>query len=315
METYVLRNGQVIPAIGVGTGLIKHRAKNSIHYLFLLLKEKTKNVLIKDFKRNNRYPITRDRKKDKMVPVVLDEYIRNCDYPFVDTARAYMYSEKELGGILYRNSKKDVFIVSKMTNWHQRNNRYQECIDESLKNVGIDCFDLYLLHWPQTDTYIDAYRELLKARNDGKTKGVGVANFNIEHIEMIKKYGLELPLINEFECHPYLQQKELVEYCKENDIQVVAYAPTGHKLREFSNLPIVKDMCIKHNVNPSQIIMRWHYQNGIIPIFNTTDIGHLRDNLNIFDFELSQKEMSYISTLDAGERYWPDPANCDFSQL
>lgn len=315
MEHYKLRNGQLIPVIGVGTGLIKHRSKNIYQFIKIWTKEQVKNILVKDFKKNNHYPIARDTKKDLMVPKILDAYLKLVDFCLIDTARAYSYSEFELGKVLKKNNGINTFIVSKITNPHQRNKECQKCIDESLKQVGINCFDLYLLHWPQTDTYIESYKELLKARNLGKTKGVGVANFNIEHLEELKKNGLELPLVNEFECHPYLQQKELVRYCKDNNIQVIAYAATGHKIKEFSSNPQVRKICNKYKVKPSQVIMRWHYQNGIIPIFNTTSVKHLKENLDIFGFELTQEEMYIINALDSNERYWPDPANCDFTKL
>lgn len=313
---FILRDGRKIPVIGVGTGLIKHRAKNKFQYLKIWTKEQIKNILFKDFKKNNRYPISKDTKKDKMVPLVLDYYLKYYDFCLIDTARAYVYSESELGNVLRNNTScSNTFIMSKVTNTHQRNKECQQCIDESLKQVGVKCFDLYLLHWPQTDTYIDSYKELIKARDTGKIKGIGVANFNIDHLETLRDIGLELPLVNEFECHPFLQQKQLVKYCQENGIQVIAYAPTGHKLKDFSNLDQIQKMCTKYNVESSQIIMRWHYQNGIIPIFNTTSIEHLKQNLDIFGFELTQEEMKYINSLDSNERYWPDPANCDFSKL
>ncbi len=315
MEIRKLRDGQIIPAIGVGTGTIKYRTKNKYQFLKVWIREQLKNIMIKDFKKNNKYPIARDTKKDKMVPLLLDYFIKNYDFCLIDTARAYQHSEEELSKILLNNPQKHCFIISKMTNTHQRNGKQRECIEESIHNIGVKPLDLYILHWPQSGTYIDSYRKLIKFRNEGLTKGIGVANFNIDHLEELLKNDLEMPLINEFECHPFLQQKDMVAWCKAHQIQVIAYAPTGHKITAFSKIPEIKAMCIKYSVNPSQVIMRWHYQNGVIPVFSTTNIEHLKDNLNIFNFELSDEEMKFIETLDCGERYWPDPANCNFNEL
>ena len=123
------------------------------------------------------------------------------------------------------------------------------------------------------------------------------------------------PVVNEIECHPYLQQKEVRKYCKEKGIQVIAHTPTGRiKFSELKANPEIDAICQKYSISIAQLIMRWHYQLGNIPIPNTTNKKHLKNNMDIWGFSLDDEEMASIEKLDCGKRMWPDPDHCDFSQ-
>ena len=121
-------------------------------------------------------------------------------------------------------------------------------------------------------------------------------------------------MINEFECHPLLQQSELRSYCRKHGIQVIAHTPTG-KMRSGVTEGVLEEISEKYNKSIAQVILRWHYQLGNISVPNTLNIQHAKENINIFDFSLSALDMEKIEDMDCGHRIWPDPDNCDFTKL
>ena len=320
IPTKLLRDGSLIPCVGMGTGIIRRRAKNRIQFLKLFAKEQIKNLVVRGYRKNNKYPILRDTIRDKKLPLIFDYFLNEYSPCYFDTARAYGFSEGVLGDILTKKiiDRNSVYIVSKIRNIDQSKRLEEECVRESLSNLKIDYLDLLLIHWPQTDTFVNSYRKALELQKIGLTKGVGVANFNIHHIEELLSNGLPLPLVNEVECHPYYQQKELVDYCNKYRIQVIAYTPTGRKIKEFSRMREVKLMCKKYNAQPVEIIMSWHILRGIIPVFSTTKKEHVKENVRRFvndPIRFTEEELAFLASLDRGEKYFPDPDNCDFSKL
>lgn len=185
---------------------------------------------------------------------------------------------------------------------------------DSLSNLNTDYIDLLLLHWPVPEKYIDSWKKIEELKDKGLCRSIGVCNCNERHLEEIKKIAKYMPTVNQIECHPLFTQEDLREYCNKNNIKVLAYTSTARmdeRLNKTCLVPIAK----KYNKSVAQIILRWHYQIGNIPIFNTTVPKRYEENIDIFDFNLSNEEVEQISKININSRLRYDPENCDFTQL
>lgn len=185
---------------------------------------------------------------------------------------------------------------------------------EVLEELKTDYLDVYLLHWPVKDIWLNSWKQMEKLYNQGICKTIGVCNCNIHHLEELKKVATIMPMINQFECHPLFTQNALREYCNLNNIQIMAYTSTARmdeRLRKTVLTPISK----KYNKSIAQVILRWHQQLGNIPIFSSTSISHTISNLRIQDFSLTDSEIDSITRININSRLRYDPDNCDFSQL
>ena len=231
-----------------------------------------------------------------------------------DTSRAYGASEFILGKTLKKYPRDSFYIVTKLCNKAQYEGKVREYFLESLKQLDMDYVDLYLMHWPVKGHFIESWKEMEKIYNEGLCKAIGVCNFNEHHLEELKKHASIMPMVNQIECHPLFTQEKLREYCKNNNIKVMAYTATGRmddRLKKTVLVPISK----KYNKSITQIILKWHQQIGNIPIFNTTNKKHILENISINDFELTEDEIESISKININSRLRYDPDNCDFSQL
>lgn len=229
-------------------------------------------------------------------------------YRAIDTAQFYE-NEKALGNVLKETDipREDLFITTKVWNSHQGYEKTLEAFDASLEKLGLEYVDLYLVHWPcpDFDLYIETYRALEKLYNEGKVKAIGVSNFNIEHLERLLKECDVTPVLNQVECHPYLQQQALKAFCREHDIHVEAWAPLMKgKLMEDE---VIKTLATKHQKTPAQIILRWHLQNETIVIPKSVTPSRIKENIDVFDFALTKEDMEEIATLDRGERQGKEP--------
>ena len=178
----------------------------------------------------------------------------------------------------------------------------------------MDYIDLYLMHWPVEGHYIKSWKIMEQLYREGKCKAIGVCNFNIHHLEELRKNAEIIPMVNQVECHPLFTQNELRKYCKEHGIQIMAYTSTARmdeRLRKTCLVPIAK----KYNKTLAQIILRWHQQIGNIPIVNSTKKYHMKQNIDINGFTLNQEEIDLILDININSRLRFDPDNCDFSQL
>ncbi|WP_051197612.1 aldo/keto reductase family protein [Butyrivibrio sp. MB2005] len=316
MPYYKLYNGVMIPFMGFGVGTVKPEMSLN-KYAILYMKEKVKNVLVPNYKISNRYPVRRDMLKTKKIAGVIDYAVDICGCRLFDTARAYQKSEYYLGNAIkpyVQNDRDDFFIITKVTNQAQATHGVRECYEESLKELQMEYVDLLMLHWPQTDTFVEAWKELENIYFEGKCKAIGVCNCNIKHLEMLMKNCDVIPMVNEIECHPLLQQNDVIEFCSKNNIQVIAHTPTGRMDKRI--IDGLKDIAEMHNVSVADIIMCWHYKRGIIPIPNSINTRHLKDNFSaISKTNLTDDEMESVKKLNCDVRIWPDPDNCDFSVL
>nr|WP_144923709.1 aldo/keto reductase [Paenibacillus bovis] len=230
-------------------------------------------------------------------------------YRLIDTAMIY---RNEVGvGEAIANSNiphEDLFITTKVWNSDQGYENTLRAFDESLERLGLDYVDLYLIHWPtpKFDTYVDTYKALEKLYKEGRTKAIGVCNFEIEHLQRIFDECEIKPAVNQIECHPYLQQKELKQFCKEHGIYVEAYSPLMNGTKVIED-PVIQDLAEKYGKTPAQVILRWHIQEDVVVIPKTVTPSRMVENLDVFDFELSAEDMARIAELDRGERHNADP--------
>lgn len=231
-----------------------------------------------------------------------------------DTSRAYAGSECMLGKSLKKYDRDKYYIVTKLCNGDQYKGNVRVALEKSMTELGVDYVDLYLMHWPVEEHYIDSWRQMEELYKEGMCKAIGVCNFNIHHLQELEKSAEIMPMVNQFECHPLLTQENLRKYCNDRHIQIMAYTSTARmdeRLKKTCLVSIAK----KYNKSIAQIILRWHQQIGNIPIVNTFNKVHLLNNLDIENFSLTEEEINKISGINIGCRLRYDPDNCDFKQL
>ncbi|MCR4650154.1 MAG: aldo/keto reductase [Lachnospiraceae bacterium] len=162
--------------------------------------------------------------------------------------------------------------------------------------------DIYLLHWPYPFLWKYHWRQMEKLYLAGEVKAIGVCNFEVDKLEALLRFCKVPPVIDQIERHPLFQQKDIVEYCDSHDIRVMSYSPVARGNKELMESPVLKEIAGKYNKSIGQIILRWDIDTGTIPIPGASGEDHIRDNIDIFDFELTDEELGRISELDSGVR-------------
>ncbi|ANU10151.1 glyoxal reductase [Planococcus antarcticus DSM 14505] len=230
-------------------------------------------------------------------------------YTSIDTAMIYK-NEKGVGKALKETSvpREDLFITTKVWNSDQGYENTLTAFDESLERLGLDYVDLYLIHWPtpEFDTYIDTYKALEKLYKDGRVKSIGVCNFEVEHLERLLAECVVPPVLNQVECHPYLAQNDLKEFCAKHNIFVEAWSPLdqgGEVLKDES----IQKIAEAKGKSPAQIVLRWHLQSDTIVIPKSVTPSRIEKNFNVFDFELTEAEMNEIHALNKDRRKGAHP--------
>jgi diketogulonate reductase-like aldo/keto reductase len=231
-------------------------------------------------------------------------------YRLIDTAKVYE-NEKGVGKAIANSHilREELFITTKLWNSDHGYDKALRAFEASLDRLGLDYVDLYLIHWPCPDfgLYIETYKALEKLYKDGRVKAIGVSNFNIEHLEKVLNECEVVPVVNQVECHPYLQQKELKEFCAKHNIYIEAYSPLMNG-RDVLEDDVIKGIAEKHGKTAAQVILRWHLQEGTIVIPKSVTPSRIEENFNVFDFELTKEDMEKISTLDRNRRINNEPA-------
>jgi methylglyoxal/glyoxal reductase len=232
-------------------------------------------------------------------------------YLSVDTAAVYENEESVGEGVKEsRTRREDLFITSKVWNSDQGYDTTLKAFETSLKKLDMDYMDLYLIHWPVEGKYNDTWKALERLYSEGLVKSIGVSNFHQHHLEDLMKKSNEKPVINQIECHPRLNQEKLRAFCQEENIAVEAWSPIaqGRVLDE----PTLKQIAEKHGKSSAQVILRWHLQNDVVIIPKSVHANRIKENADLFNFELSTDEMNQINDLNQDERFGPDPDNFDF---
>lgn len=243
-------------------------------------------------------------------------YALGIGYRLIDYSSAYGDGKLLQKAIQKSGVKReDLFITTRVSNRAQREGRVREEFMTFLTNMQLDYVDLLQFHWPVTGLYFDTWREMEKLKDEGFVKHLGVANCHQHHLEELFKICKYRPEVGQFEIHPLFTQKPLIEYYKQHGIVVEAYTPIARYDDRLVRLPLLKKLEKKYNKTFVQIILRWHVQNGVIPLVRSMSKKHQIENFGIFDFELDQDDMVAIDAININSRLRYDPDNCDFSIL
>lgn len=249
---------------------------------------------------------TWDLTGEKCVEAV--KFTLQLGYTHIDTADGYG-NHKEVGKAIKDSgvSREDLFITTKVPRHLLAYDDVLSSCDRYLQELQTEYIDLLLIHWPNKDIPIEQTLEAFeRLRQQEKIRHVGVSNFTIHHLEDIKQKGFKV-VNNQIELHPQFNQNGLVNYCQENEITVTAYSPIGRG--SSLELDIVKGLAEKYSKTPSQIILRWIIQRGIIAIPKSGNPDHLAENFEIFDFELTDEDVQKMNGIEQGERIVEPPHN------
>ena len=219
-------------------------------------------------------------------------------YRLIDTANAYM-NEKAVGRAIKKSGvpRKDIFLETKLWPSFYEN---EDAVEKTLERLDTDYIDLLLIHQP-AGNYIAGYRLMEKAYKEGKVKAIGLSNFNEEQMKEILNICEIRPAVLQTEVHPYYQAKELKKFLDEEQIVIQAWYPLGHADKGLLEEPLFARLAAKYGKSNVQIILRWHIQEGFSVIPGSTNPAHQQENIDIFDFELTEDEMAQIRAMDQGE--------------
>lgn len=220
-----------------------------------------------------------------------------CGYRMIDTASAYKNEENVGRGIARCGvPRKELFITTKIWNNAQRLGDVEGAFQRSLDRLGLDYIDLYLIHWPVPGCYLSTWKEMEKILSSGRALSIGVSNFEIRHLEELRRVSGIVPAVNQIECHPLCYPKELIDYCQANGIQVQAYAPLARGA--YLDHDVLCVMGTKYAHTPAQVGLRWAVQKGISVIPKSVHPDRIESNANIFDFSIDQEDMDLLDTLN-----------------
>ena len=222
-------------------------------------------------------------------------------YSLVDTANAYV-NERACGRGMRESGLKreEIFLSTKLWPSEYEN---PNAVDETMERLGVDYLDLLYIHQP-AGNWLAGYRQLEKAYKEGKAKSIGISNFEGEYIAELETKWEIVPQFIQVEAHPYFTQQELRKTLDKYGINLMAWYPLGHGDKSLIEEPIFAELGKKYEKTPAQIILRWHTQMGFVVIPGSRNTDHIRDNLDILDFKLTEEEMAEIAKLDKGERYY-----------
>ncbi|MFI8435518.1 aldo/keto reductase [Streptomyces sp. NPDC079020] len=231
-------------------------------------------------------------------------------YRSIDTAAVYE-NEAGTGKAIAASgvARDELFVTTKLWNGDQGHDAALRAFDASLDRLGLDYVDLYLIHWPvpAADRYVDTYKALEKIRAEGRAKSIGVSNFLPEHLERLLGETSVVPVLNQIELHPQLQQSESRALHAEHGIATEAWSPLGQG-KGLLDVPTVVAVARKHGRTPAQAVLRWHLQLGNVVIPKSVTPSRIAENLDVFGFELDADDLAAFAALDEGKRLGPNPA-------
>ena len=239
-----------------------------------------------------------------LTPAEVQNSVREAlkmEYSLVDTANAYV-NERACGrGIKESGVKREeVFLSTKLWPSEYEN---ENAVDETLERLGVDYMDLLYIHQP-AGNWLAGYRQLERAYREGKARAIGISNFEGKYIAELENKWEIVPQFIQVEAHPYFTQTELRKTLDKYSIKLMSWYPLGHGDKKLLEEPIFKKLGEKYGKSAAQIILRWHTQMGFVVIPGSKNVDHIKDNINIFDFKLTEEEMAEIAKLDKGVRYY-----------
>lgn len=237
-------------------------------------------------------------------------YAIDAGYRHIDTAA--LYQNEEAVGKAIREcgiDRSEIFLVTKMWNSEHGYDKALKAFDASLKRLGLDYIDLYLIHWPKPQNK-ETWRAFEHIYRQGLAKAIGVSNFHRHHLDDLLPSADIKPMVNQVEFHPYLVQKGLVDFCQQNGIVYEAWSPLMQG--KIFDVPFLQQLSIKYQRTISQIVLRWSIELGVVTIPKSTNPKRIKENLDIFSFDLEKSDIDKITQLDKNKRVGADPDNFDF---
>ncbi|MEU9100135.1 aldo/keto reductase [Streptomyces sp. NPDC048361] len=231
-------------------------------------------------------------------------------YRSIDTAAIYE-NERGTGKAVAASgiAREDLFITTKLWNSEQGYDSTLRAFDASLDKLGLDYVDLYLIHWPMPakDAYVDTYKAFEKIQADGRARAIGVSNFQPVHLERLLGETSVVPAVNQIELHPQLAQAESRALHAKHSIATEAWSPLGQG-RGLLEVPTVVAIAHKYGRTPAQVVLRWHLQIGNVVIPKSVTPSRIKENIDVFGFELDADDLAALAALDEGKRLGPNPA-------
>lgn len=234
---------------------------------------------------------------------------------FFDSARDYG-NEPVVGEVLSQLmshlniGRSEVFITTKVGNTQQLKGNMAHEIEVSLKNLHTDYVDAWFLHWPYPNLYEENLLQMYKLREQGKARAIGLANPRVRHLQRLVDLGIPLPDVIQIEHHPFRLSQDILDFCILHHIQVEAYSPLCFMIEKIRENEVLENIAVRHNKSLGQIVLRWHYQHHVIPVFRSEKPNRFMENVDIFDFELSGEEMQMINSLDEEYKFIPESLHC-----
>jgi len=282
--------------------------KNNDKYILDMEKVKLNNGIEMPCVGLGVFRIEDNKEAEKVVRTAL-----SVGYKHIDTAM-YYHNEEAVGKAIRESgvSREDIFVTTKMWNADQRSGKVKEAFDASMKRLDIDYIDLYLIHWPVEGKFVETWKKFEEIYQTGKVKAIGVSNFKQRHLETLLNETYIIPAVNQIELHPYLTQDSDLFFCTGMGIQVEAWSQFAANQTGLFAEKILVDLADKYLKSPAQVILRWDYQRGVVTIPKSANEKRMKENLDIFDFELTEDEIKSISSLNKNTRIGPDPDHVDF---
>ena len=233
----------------------------------------------------------------------------NAGYRSIDTAAIYK-NEEGVGQGIERSgvARADIFLTSKLWNSEQGFDSTLRAFDTSVKKLGTDYLDMYLIHWPtpRNDRYVDTWKAFIRLREEGRIRSIGVSNFQPDHLERILKETGVAPVVNQIELHPDFAQNDVVAANRAHQVITEAWSPLGQGGDLLKNETLVT-LGKTYSKSPAQVVLRWHVQLGHMVIPKSVTPERIRSNIDVFDFELTADDMAAIAKLDSAKRMGPNP--------
>ncbi|MCP1307524.1 aldo/keto reductase [Paenibacillus tyrfis] len=252
--------------------------------------------------------VWKTKEGDEVVQAV--QHALEAGYRSIDTAAVYG-NEAGVGQAIQASSipRNQLFVTTKVWNADQGYDSTLRAFEESRRKLQLEVIDLYLIHWPGKDKYKETWKALEKLYKDGLVRAIGVSNFKVHHLEDLLQDSEIVPAVNQVEFHPLLIQQELRTFCKEHQIQLEAWSPL---MQGNLDLPLLSELADKYGKTPAQVILRWDLQHGVVTIPKSIRESRIRENIDVFDFTLSDEDMARLDGLNQDRRFGPDPDHIDF---
>ncbi|XP_074659148.1 glyoxal reductase-like isoform X1 [Tubulanus polymorphus] len=259
------------------------------------------------------------------------EAVKNCvkvaletGYRLIDTAEGYG-NENEIGNTIEKTlpqipslKRNQIFLTSKLAPYSQGSASARNACLNSMKNLGVDYLDLYLIHWPgvkglqlddprNSELRKQSWLELEKLHKEGLVKSIGVSNYMINHLQELFTYCTVKPAVNQCEHHPHLNQQKLIDFCKENDVYLQAYSSLGKGEQSLISEPLIREIASRINKTPAQVLLRWAVQNGTAVLPKSEKSDRIKENFDVFSFELSAEDFEKLNSLHKEVHYAWNP--------